>query len=83
MACWEVYSEAVGVCIVVICLLKKKIHQKLHDCLICIHVLLYTVYSSLLPSLSADEFLKDFVNSIVSNYFSLNTTMYRRNSLQL
>lgn len=82
MACWEVYSEAVGVCIVVICLLKKKNHQKLHDCL-CIHVLLYTVYSSLLPSLSADEFLKDFVNSIVSNYLSLNTTTYGRNSLQL
>lgn len=82
MACWEVYSEAVGVCIVVICLLKKKIHQKLHNCL-CIHVLLYTVYLSLLPSLSADEFLKDFVNSIVSNYLSLNTTTYGRNSLQL
>lgn len=82
MACWEVYSEAVGVCIVVIWSLKKKIHQKIHDCL-CIHVLVYTVYSSLLPLLSADEFLKDFVNSIVSNYLSLNTTMYRRNSLQL
>lgn len=40
-------------------------------------------FSSLLPSSSADEFLKDFVNSIVSNYLSLNTTTYGRNSLQL